>query len=102
MKDCGHIRALRSLQDGQFYELFETNTLDSTKIKHGSEEFEDIKIAEAKPELIRAEAGDEIAAIPKVLQSSDTYGETTLWRYWSPDSAEKRCHKWQYLRHESN
>ena len=42
----------------------------------------------AHPALIRPADGDKVTGIPKKIFSPDSYGDSSLWRYWSPDAAE--------------
>ncbi|KAE8440548.1 hypothetical protein EG329_007254 [Mollisiaceae sp. DMI_Dod_QoI] len=88
MERHGNLLALRSLQHDRYVELLDTIISNTRKIKNGSNAIVEIDFNDVRPALIRAKEGDETTGIPKFLHSPDTYGDKTLWRYWSPDSVE--------------
>lgn len=80
--------SLRSLRDKQFVELLDTVINKQTHVTQDSGDFCTLKIEDAKPALIRPEDIDADTGFPKVLLSPNIYGNTELWRYWSPDREE--------------
>lgn len=80
--------SLRSLRDKQFVELLDTVINKQTHVTQDGEDFCTLEIKPAKPALIRPDGIDEETGFPKELLSPNTYGETDLWRYWSPDREE--------------
>ncbi|ORY09811.1 hypothetical protein BCR34DRAFT_540285 [Clohesyomyces aquaticus] len=85
MDHRGYRFALKSLQDECYVELLDTEILDC-RIIRTSEGLQEFPIEEAKPGLIKPGEAVSHVGIPLVLHSPDTYGDRTLWRYWSPDS----------------
>jgi hypothetical protein len=88
--------AVDSLRHPQYVELLDTVIPSSHRLIHGStSSSKDIRqleiqlaepLASARPALIRAVDGDFHTGLPRKLHSADTYGDPSLWRYWSPDS----------------
>jgi inorganic pyrophosphatase/exopolyphosphatase len=83
----GHAYAVRSLENKQYVELLDTEFLNGRAIRSGLSPVEETDIAIAKPCLIRPADGFLPTGLPQMLHSPDIYGDKTLWRYWSPDSA---------------
>jgi len=88
MERNDNISALQSLQHDRYVELLDTLISQSKTIGNGSNSPEHVSLKTARPALIRAKEGDENTGIPTVLYNPDKYGDSTLWRYWSPDLAE--------------
>ncbi|EFQ30439.1 hypothetical protein CGRA01v4_09981 [Colletotrichum graminicola] len=80
--------SLQSLRDSNFVELLDTVIYNKNIVVHNNEVAREVQIDEAKPALIRITDIDESTGFPKQLRSPDTYGDHTLWRYWSPDRDE--------------
>ncbi|OAG41893.1 hypothetical protein AYO21_03896 [Fonsecaea monophora] len=87
--------AITSLQCPRFVEVLDTLILDSHRLVHGAissnkDNKKEIQLAHpiqsARPALIRAEDGDLVTGLPRKLYSADTYGDSSLWRYWTPDT----------------
>lgn len=81
----GNRIAIHSLQHDQYVELLDTLILDGQTIKSGPNATVDVEIRSARPALIRPSDDHHATGIPLVLHSPDTYGDKSLWRYWSPD-----------------
>lgn len=82
----GDTVSLQSLRDKKYVELLDTAIYQRTVVVHGDQDAGMVDIEEAKPALIRADNIDITTGFPRQLTSPDTYGDPTLWRYWSPDS----------------
>ena len=80
--------ALKSLRDSHYVELLNTVILNKADVTNGSSKPVTVNIMEASPALIRPEDGDKGTGIPRRIISADTYGDPSLWRYWSPDANE--------------
>ena len=78
--------AISSLQDKQYVELLDTIIYDQSKVRNGDAPIVELTIKPAHPALIRPADGNQVTGIPREIMSSDTYGDSSLWRYWSPDA----------------
>jgi hypothetical protein len=92
---------LQSLRDPNYVELLDTIIRAGTEVTHHDRRptGPPPRILEARPALIRPANINPQTGFPDRLVSADTYGDNTLWRYWSPDGRE-RGHARAHLRHE--
>ena len=79
---------IRSLQDDKYVELLDTTIVNQNEVRNGDLQAVRVTIEPAYPALIRPEDGDKVTGIPKKIFSPNSYGDSGLWRYWSPDAAE--------------
>lgn len=84
----GYRESLRSLRDRNFVELLDTVIRHGADVTHNGEDPVTLNIQAAKPALIKASSVDSGTGFPTELISPNTYGDTSLWRYWSPDNVE--------------
>lgn len=78
--------ALRSLRDSTHVELLDTIIRQKSIISSHGSSFRKANILEATPALIRPDDIDCTTGLPACLTAPNTYGDPTLWRYWSPDA----------------
>lgn len=84
----GDMITLKSLRDPKYVELLNTVICSRQDVIHEDRKPTRPTILEAKPALIRPQDVDSKSGLPTRLVSPDTYGENSLWRYWSPDRDE--------------
>ncbi|CAG9949158.1 unnamed protein product [Clonostachys rosea f. rosea IK726] len=91
---------LKGLRDSDHVELLDTLFYYCSSVKHGNQKQPTQQsILMARPSLIRPDDINMKTGLPDRLTSPDNYGDTELWRYWSPDREENVATRGSHLRH---